>query len=39
MAERNGQVFVDEQAMAIIVQSRWVWGAGSRNLLYLQISR
>ena len=37
MAERNGQVFVDEQA--IIVQSRWVWGDGSRNLLYLQINR
>ena len=37
MAECKGQVFVDERA--IIVQSRWIWGAASRNLLYLQISR
>ena len=29
MAERKGQVFVDERA--IIVQLRWVWGASEQE--------
>ena len=29
MAERKGQVFVDERA--IIVQLRWVWGANEQE--------